>query len=250
MLSAGIPTVSTPPQAAATGQSGSGTSAAVSEHTEVPEPTPGRSMLCCAVLCQSLLTSLRRSFPWCLHVTRPGAPHSVGVPAVLCCAAPVGSCVRVLTSQTSCVTCLGFSPDGQQLAAGTEDGTVAVYDLGSARRYASDGVCSCVSGPTECRAATSAGRGRDACSRSVRRTKCRGRIQAGKLWSKGARREQPSCPLPGRQLACCRLLRMDLRGCNTSDAPQLHTPGTDWTCPCVVTVCNVSAHTCAALSDC
>jgi WD40 repeat protein len=42
--------------------------------------------------------------------------------------------VRVLTSQTSCVTCLGFSPDGQQLAAGTDDGTVAVYDLGSARR--------------------------------------------------------------------------------------------------------------------
>lgn len=47
---------------------------------------------------------------------------------------PPGSCVRVLTAQTSCVTCLGFSPDGQQLAAGTEDGAVAVYDLGSARR--------------------------------------------------------------------------------------------------------------------
>lgn len=42
--------------------------------------------------------------------------------------------MRVLTTQTSCITCLGFSPDGQQLAAGTEDGTVAVYDLGSARR--------------------------------------------------------------------------------------------------------------------
>jgi transcription initiation factor TFIID subunit 5 len=50
------------------------------------------------------------------------------------CVVCAGACVRVLTSQTSCVTCLGFSPDGQQLAAGTEDGTVAVYDLGSARR--------------------------------------------------------------------------------------------------------------------
>lgn len=60
-----------------------------------------------------------------------------------CCAwlsVPAGACVRVLTSQTSCVTCLGFSPDGQQLAAGTEDGTVAVYDLGSARRWARGGV--------------------------------------------------------------------------------------------------------------
>lgn len=53
-----------------------------------------------------------------------------------CCHCPAGLCVRVLTSQTSCVTCLGFSPDGQQLAAGTDDGTVAVYDLGSARRCA------------------------------------------------------------------------------------------------------------------
>ena len=51
-----------------------------------------------------------------------------------------GSCVRVLTAQTSCISCLGFSPDGQQLAAGTEDGTVAVYDLGSARRWAGLGL--------------------------------------------------------------------------------------------------------------
>lgn len=42
--------------------------------------------------------------------------------------------MRVLTAQTSCITSLAFSPDGMQLAAGTEDGTVAVYDLGSARR--------------------------------------------------------------------------------------------------------------------
>jgi WD40 repeat protein len=51
-----------------------------------------------------------------------------------------GACVRVLTAQTSCITSLAFSPDGSQLAAGTEDGTVAVYDIGSARRC----VCVCV----------------------------------------------------------------------------------------------------------
>jgi WD40 repeat protein len=61
--------------------------------------------------------------------------HTHSAAALLSRVPPAGSCVRVLTSQTSCVTCLGFSPDGQQLAAGTEDGTVAVYDLGSARRY-------------------------------------------------------------------------------------------------------------------
>lgn len=37
-------------------------------------------------------------------------------------------------AQTSCLTSLAFSPDGRQLAAGTEDGGIAVYDLGSARR--------------------------------------------------------------------------------------------------------------------
>lgn len=46
-----------------------------------------------------------------------------------------GSCVRIMTAQTSGPTSLAFSPDGKQLAAGTEDGSVSVYDLATARRW-------------------------------------------------------------------------------------------------------------------
>lgn len=187
---------------------------------------PQHAVLCCAVPVSVDFTQEALSLvPACDPTWRP---HSVAVPAVLCCAAPVGSCVRVLTSQTSCVTCLGFSPDGQQLAAGTEDGTVAVYDLGSARRYGT--ACAAVSGK-ECRGGKKCrqGQGQDAYSRSVRRTKRRDRIHSGKLPSKGGRRKrlQPSCPLPGRQLAC-RLLRTDLHGCSTRCALTAHTSDLTW----------------------
>ena len=47
----------------------------------------------------------------------------------------MGSCCRLMGAQTSCLTSLAFSPDGRQLVAGTEDGSIAVYDLGSARRW-------------------------------------------------------------------------------------------------------------------
>ena len=45
--------------------------------------------------------------------------------------------LRMICPACSQITALAFSPDGQTLLSGSEDGSMAAWDLGSARRLAS-----------------------------------------------------------------------------------------------------------------
>jgi transcription initiation factor TFIID subunit 5 len=44
--------------------------------------------------------------------------------------------VRILAGLQAGATALAFSPDGQSLAAGSDDGTISIWDIGSARSQA------------------------------------------------------------------------------------------------------------------
>lgn len=47
-----------------------------------------------------------------------------------------GMCTRLLSGLQSAPTSMAISPDGKQMAVGSDDGNILLWDLGSARRMA------------------------------------------------------------------------------------------------------------------